>query len=159
MRTERQEFFNIMNSFRKLNISSMLPEISHGEFGILKMIGCCSGQGESGESGVKISYIVRQMCVPPSAVSRSLRSLESKAMVERKVDPADRRNTFVMLTEKGRETLNEVETIMEDFSDAVVGNLGDETMWKLNGYLRALLETSKEEIEKRKYTAKKGERE
>lgn len=159
MRAERQEFFNIMDSFRKLNISSMLPEISHGEFGILKMIECCSRHSQSGENGVKISYIVKEMCVPPPAVSRALRSLESKAMVERKVDPSDRRNTFVMLTAKGRETLTEVENIMEDFSDAVVGNLGDETMQKLNRYLRALLETSKTEIEKRKYTVVKGERE
>ena len=48
---------------------------------------------------------------------------------------------------------------MEEFSDAVFGNLGADTMQKLNDYLQKFVETSKIEIEKRKYNEKKGESE
>lgn len=51
MREEQKNFFDIMHSFRKLNLSSMLPGISHGELGVLKMIQhCqrCSGVDQGG---------------------------------------------------------------------------------------------------------------
>ena len=159
MREEQKEFFEIMQAFRKLHLSSMLPDISHGEFGVLKAIQCCERIGSKGTGGVKVSEIVRHMQLPPPAISRALRMLEEKELVLRDVDKQDRRNTFVRLTAKGEGLIEEADCIMEDFGDAVFGNLGEETMRKLNGYLRKFVETSKIEIEKRKYNNKKGESE
>ncbi len=85
--------------------------------------------------------------------------LEEKELVLRDVDKKDRRNTFVKVTEKGIARIAEADCIMEEFSDAVFGNLGADTMQKLNDYLQKFVETSKIEIEKRKYNEKKGESE
>ena len=57
MKEEQKEFFDIMTSFRKLNISTMLPDINHGDFGILKMIDYCSERSRG--KSVKVSTVVR----------------------------------------------------------------------------------------------------
>lgn len=157
MREEQNEFFEIMNSFRKLNISSMLPEISHGDFCVLKTINDCSRCSENREGKVKVSDIAKAAMLPPPTVSRSLRGLEIKELVARTVDQDDRRNTFVEITPKGGALLKEIEAIMNSFAEAVFGNLGEETMGKLNRYLGKLVEVSKAEIEKRRYQERKGE--
>ena len=159
MREEQKNFFDIMHSFRKLNLSSMLPGISHGELGVLKMIQHCQRCSGVDQGGVKVSLIVKEMHLPPPAISRALRVLEEKELVLRDVDKKDRRNTFVKVTEKGIARIAEADCIMEEFSDAVFGNLGADTLQKLNDYLQKFVETSKIEIEKRKYNEKKGESE
>lgn len=108
--------------------------------------------------GVKVSWLVKKSHVPAPAISRTLRSLEQKGFIERTADKEDRRNTFVSLTEAGAAVNREIDSIMEGFADAVFGNMGEETMQKLNGYLRQFLETSRAEIEKRRYTDKKTDK-
>ena len=159
MKDEQKEFFEVLISFRKLNISSMLPNITHGDFCILKRINQCSQSSGLESEKVKVSDIVKQLMVPPSAVSRGLRSLEERELIVRTVDKKDRRNTFVELTPAGKDMVDQVDEIMTDFADAVCGNLGQDTMRKLNGYLRQLRETAMTEIEKRKYKGEKGETE
>ena len=44
MTKEQLEFLNIMTELRKLNISSMLPEITMGEFDVLKRIEDVKGE-------------------------------------------------------------------------------------------------------------------
>lgn len=157
MREEQREFFDIMSSFRRLNISSMLPDINHGDFGILKMIDHCRTHCDG--EGVKVSDIVRHMKIQAPAVSRSLRSLERSGYIVRSVDRRDRRNTYVELTDMGKDMLTETDAIMNDFADAVFGKMGDENMKKLNSFLREFLETSQKEIALRRYKGKKGETE
>ena len=146
MKEEQKEFFDIMTSFRKLNISTMLPDINHGDFGILKMIDYCSERS-------------RGKSVPAPAVSRSLRSLEQKGYIIRSVDRNDRRNTYVEVTDAGYAVLRETDAIMNDFADAVFGRMGDENMKKLNSFLREFLDTAEKEVALRRYKGKKGETE
>lgn len=154
MKAEYEEFFTIMQSFRKLNISSMLPDISHGEFGILKMIQCCCKQNKT-EEHIKVADIVKESKLPPPAVSRTLRSLEQKGLVLRTVDCNDRRNTLVEVTAEGEKRIREIDGIMNDFTVAVFDHLGEESLRKLNRYLRTLADTAGEEIDKRKYNDRK----
>lgn len=165
MREEQKRFFSIMMEFRRLNLSSMLPGLSHGDHVLLQKIywlqrgceGCCEAdclqtrQTAEAERGVRVSQLVRSMELPPPAVSRGLRILDNKGYVVRTVDVRDRRNTFVSLTESGRAVLREANDIIDGFSEAVFANMGDEVMGRLNEYLRQLVDVSKEEIERRKY--------
>ena len=85
MTKEQLEFLNIMTELRKLNISSMLPEITMGEFDILKRI-----EDVKGEDGrARISCVVRSMCMPPPAISRAMGILETKGYIRRDVDRRD----------------------------------------------------------------------
>ena len=74
----------------------------------------------------------------------------------RTVDTKDRRNTYVELTEKGKQVLIETEKIFNSFTDAVFGEMGSENMQALNAYLEKLLQTAQREIEKRKVENRKG---
>lgn len=74
----------------------------------------------------------------------------------RTVDTKDRRNTYVELTEKGKQVLIETEEIFNSFTDAVFGEMGSENMQALNAYLDKLLQTAQREIEKRKVEHRKG---
>lgn len=79
MKEEQKEFFDIMTSFRKLNISTMLPDINHGDFGILKMIDYCSERSRG--KSVKVSTVVRcKNSTSSRAVSRSLRSFGTEGI-------------------------------------------------------------------------------
>lgn len=148
MRKEQLLFFNTMMAFKKLNISSMLPEITHGDHVLLYRISCLE---DSGQGKVKVSQVVRSMGCPPPAVSRGLRSLDNKGYITRTVDETDRRNTFVALTEEGKEALTEANSIIEEFADAVFSNMGEDNMEKLITQFQRFVDVSREEIEKRKY--------
>ena len=157
MREEQREFFKIMTEFKRMHISTMLPDINHGDYAILKAIDNGSEPGEG--RGTKVSCIARGMDVPMPAVSRGLKLLEHRGFLERTVDREDRRNTYVLLTEKGRKLLNEADEIMTDFADAVLGKMGEENVKRLNQFLRVFLDTSLAEIATRKYKGEKGEAE
>ncbi|WP_242941667.1 MarR family winged helix-turn-helix transcriptional regulator [Parasporobacterium paucivorans] len=149
----RNTHFEILHSFRKLNISSLMPNITHCEFGTLKTIKQCSW--ENMDKGVRICMLAERLDVAAPAVSRTIRSLEQKEFVIRAIDENDRRNVFVELTAEGEEMLMQMENIMEDFSSAVMDKVGSENMEKLNYHLKQLYEVSKEELELRKNNDRK----
>ena len=88
------------------------------------------------------------------AASGIRRFQKSQDCILRSVNRDDRRNIYVEVTDTGRELLKEVEEILSDFADAVFGQLGEDTIEQLNQYLCRLLQTAKEELERRKYTSK-----
>lgn len=161
MKKEQREFFTLLEEFRKLNISSMLPNIPHGDFCIMKTIhDLKTFKGQ--QTDIRVSDIVETMQAPPPAISRGLRSLEERGLIKRSVDERDRRNTFVELTAEGQKLSDELDGIMEDFVDAVFVRMGAEPFEELNRNLKLMVQVSQEEIAKRKYQnthniEKKGE--
>lgn len=59
------------------------------------------------EESLPMVEIVRRALVDQAWVSRSLRALEAKKLVERRADPEDSRATRISLTRKGRQILEE----------------------------------------------------
>jgi DNA-binding MarR family transcriptional regulator len=151
------EFFRVVHSFRKLNISTMLPDLTHAELGTLSMIAKCKEDGNA--EGVKVSELVTRMDVAAPAVSRTLKKLEEKKYIIRTVDKNDRRNTYVELTPEGTDIMLESKEIMHDFADAVLGEMGEENMNRLITYLKDLQTLAMREIDKRKYNNRKDEAE
>lgn len=152
MKAEQRELFKIMTDLRRLNIGCMNNELTATEYETLRMIILCRNQDKA-----RVSEVVKRLRVPASAVSRTLRNLEEKEYIERTVDKADRRNTFVEVTVNGKEAMKNVRKIMDDFADGVFASMGEETIRQLNDALRKLVDAATEEIEKRKYREKKGE--
>lgn len=147
MKKEESEFFEIMKKFRKLNISSILPGVSHGDFAVLKAVDCC--MREKGLSCVRVSEVVNKMDIAPPALSRCFKMLEAKRYIVRTVDEKDRRNTCVELTEEGKRVFLETERELNSFADAVMGGMGQEDLQRLTMYLDRLLQTAQREIERR----------
>lgn len=149
MKKEQQDFFSLLDEFRKLNISSILPTIPNGEACILKAIRA-AGERKCESRPIRVADIIEEMGAPAPAVSRGLRALEERNLIIRRVDEKDRRNTFVELTLEGQTLSNAIEDIMEDFANAVFQRVGTASFEQLNQSMRILVNASREEIEKRK---------
>ena len=145
------ELFKAMNQFRKLHMGMMMPgKLSRADFFTLN----CIMDAEDGK--ITISRLAEKSKVLPSAISRTLRGLETLHYVERTVDQGDRRNTYVTLTETGRAVTLECRQIMHDFGMAVMRRLDANDMKQLIGYLNEIYNISRTEIEARKHSDRKG---
>lgn len=141
------EFIAVAHRFKRIGMNSMFPEISKGEFFVLKMIHAGCKKSEE-TNGIFVSHIAKHLKVTPSAVSRMLRGLEERGLIERKVDKDDRRNTYVLLTEKGDEIRQRIEDQMNEFSRDVIASMGQEESEQLLKLLDRLLDTMEAEIKK-----------
>ena len=106
---------------------------------------------DKGEDGkITISELAKKTRVLPSAISRTLKRLEEKGYVERTVNKNDRRNTYVEITDRGREVAQEVREIMRDYGEAVLSKFDEEELSMLISYLNNIYDIAKKEIEVRK---------
>ena len=142
--------FQAMSQFRKLKFSDMFPDISRAEFFTMSMI---MDKGEEGK--VTISGLAAQAHVLPPAMSRTLRGLENKGYVERNVNKNDRRNTYVELTETGKEITLRTRETMCAFGRAVMEQVDEEEIKRLTAYLNHIYVIAEKEIETRKSEGRK----
>ena len=110
-----EELFKAMHQFHKLRLGDIMPDISGADFWTMRNI---MDKGEDGK--ITISELAKKTRVLPSAISRTLKRLEEKGYVERTVNKNDRRNTYVEITDRGREVAQEVREIMRDYGEAVL---------------------------------------
>lgn len=147
------EFLATAHRFKKIHMDGIFPEISKGEFWALKIIQKANLQNESG-CGVYVSTIAEHLKVTPSAISRMLKGLEEKELIERKVNKNDRRNTYVTLTEKGKKVTKRVEAEMNEFTKNVISGMGEEDSRTLIRLFNKLVDTMEAEIKRHKETKK-----
>ena len=147
------EFLATAHRFKKIHMDGIFPEISKGEFWVLKMIQKVTLKSES-ECGVYVSTIAEHLKVTPSAISRTLKGLEEKELIERKVNKNDRRNTYVTLTEKGKKVTKKVEAEMNEFTKNVISGMGEEDSKTLIRLFNKLVDTMETEIKRHKETKK-----
>lgn len=144
MKNYKKEFYETMLEFRRMKISSVFPEITPLEHRALKSIDLCSELDEN----VKISQVVAKMEIPAPGVSRIIRHMEEKGLVVRTVDPKDRRNTFVSMTDEGRKVFDRCEGILEELANRVFLRLGEERCDMVLSGLRDFIKYTNEEIKK-----------
>ncbi len=85
---------------KKLNISAILEGMSPMEYGL-----ACSFLKYEKDEGehVTVSVLAKEMEISVSQVSRMLKNMEERGLISRVTDEACRRNTFVVISDKGRE--------------------------------------------------------
>lgn len=140
-----EELFKAMHQFHKLRLGDIMPDISGADFWTMQNI---MDKGEDGK--ITISELAKKTRVLPSAISRTLKRLEEKGYVERTVNKNDRRNTYVEITDRGREVAQEVREIMRDYGEAVLSKFDEEELSMLISYLNNIYDIAKKEIEVRK---------
>lgn len=145
-----EKLFESMHQFRKLNVASILPDISQSEFAAMNVI---MDKCEDGK--ITISELACKSKVHSSAVSRTLHGLEDKGYIERTIDKKDRRNICVELTDRGESVVIEARQIMCDYGKSVVDHLKPSELERLIVYMNKIYSVAEKEIETRKWKDRK----
>ena len=129
---KEHKLLETFNLFRKLNISSILPEVTQGEFCVLKAIKLSNDGRPPGS--VKISELAKKLELALPSVSRTLIALENRRLIEKIINNEDRRNINIKLTDEGTALLEQTEGILEDFVESVTCQMDEDELKKLNEY-------------------------
>lgn len=85
--------------------------------------------------------------VTPSAIARSLKSLESEGYIVRESIPDDSRYNRIIITQKGKDIVERSKEMFGETDEQAFGDLSDEDMQKFNGYLDMIKSKLKSECE------------
>jgi DNA-binding MarR family transcriptional regulator len=93
------------------------------QFGVLRNIP---------EHGAKMSELVQKVKCAASNMTSIIKRMERDQLVTTSKNSIDMRETFVYLTEKGKETLKDMEVLYQDFLIKSYGSLSTEEQHILN---------------------------
>ena len=94
------------------------------------------------KDGLTNAEIAELLDIKPSSVTAQVKQLEEAEMVIRKQDENDKRVNRIFLTEKGREAQETRDTMHNDISETIFGNLTDEEQEQLANLMEKLVETN-----------------
>lgn len=78
------------------------------------------------EEGTPSTALGPRMGMEATSLSRTLKSMEERGLIERKPNPADGRGVLIFLTEFGKENRNFSKDRVLRFNDAIRANIEDE---------------------------------
>ena len=80
------------------------------------------------EAPMRQNELAASLSLDGSSVVRLLDALEESGLIERCEDRADRRAKSLILTRRGRRTVDQVERVSQDIRDVVLGEASDEDL-------------------------------
>lgn len=101
------------------------------------IVDICAHPGVTQEQLSKIMYVHK------SNVARQVSSLEEKGFVERRPDPADRRNLLVYPTQKAVAVLDKIRAVHAQWRERLLEGFSEEERAAIGGYLERLAENAK----------------
>lgn len=101
---------------------------------------CIKKMRDAGREHVLVSDLVKNLPSSPQAISKYLKQLEDRGMIERLSVRSDRRNTEIRLTEKGECAFECSKKRMDLFFSEVFSNVSDEEFDSMIGFLRRICE-------------------
>ena len=100
-----ERFFTAIGEMRRyLMQSKPFCGITHSEMSILHLIDICIRRGERAST----TWLSARMGFTKSSISQTLGAMEEKGWIHRSIDPDDRRQTAIDLTDEGRQKMQEV---------------------------------------------------
>ena len=83
-----------------------------------------------------------------------MKGMEGKDYIARQADAKDRRNTRVFITEAGRVKREECREILRNYTERVIGRMGEDNMLQLLNLFNQMLGVMEDELKK----TEKGDR-
>lgn len=150
------EYFYMVKAFQRLNWDSLLKGVSVREVQLLKTIEQfhCT---HPDIPGVYVNDLAERLGITKSGVSKLLRYLEARGQIERRVDPDNRRNTFVCLTEEGVAMCKRQRKNYGAFLMRVVDALGEARYLEILAGMREMTQCMAHELEQANESKKPGE--
>jgi MarR family transcriptional regulator, transcriptional regulator for hemolysin len=113
------------------------------------------------EAPMRQNELAASLSLDGSSVVRLLDALESSGLVERCEDMADRRAKTLVLTSRGRRTVEQVERVSQDVRNAVLGEASDEDLMRslrlletVRDRLASLMDTEPQRAERKRTAAR-----
>lgn len=97
----------------------------------IRVLFCIRNSARGGMPEMKVSEISKRLHITSPSVTQVMKTLEAQGLVERKIDPADRRAVGITLTEKG---------------ELVTQKAGEEFVRSLQGLIDYLGEEQSEQL-------------
>ncbi len=136
-----------MRRFGRIHFCDVHQGFTHSEFMVLVTLERHGSQHE--EEGMRAAQLAEHVEASPQALSRTLRALESRGLIERQADPTDRRHTCIRLTGAARETMLAGQQRMKHMFDQVIAQMGEKdvrTMVSLVNRMSDIMQSVQEEM-------------
>lgn len=75
------------------------------------------------KEGTPSTQLGPRMGMEPTSLSRTLRTMETKGFIYRKVDDEDKRKVLIFLTEKGVEMRRDVKKVVKEFNERLLQSI------------------------------------
>lgn len=152
MDSQRNEFIKLMHGFKRTACKLQPSSLSSSEFMTMITIhhGCMMKSAKDTGAGMKISDISLRLETSRPDVSKKVKLLEERQLVERVHDKKDKRVTYVRLTKKGKAELEKSRNEADQFMTNVFERMGQEDSEEFLRLCKRLKEAMEEEIEMKK---------
>lgn len=143
------EFMSIMYRMRLLGKKKHFEsEISPAEFCAIIAIAKYNKKEEGKDQvDITVSELVEKLGSSLPAVSKLLRSIEQKGLIERTVNHSDRRVTNIVLSDEGKKLLDQQIKARDAMMEHIVQEMGEENMRMLLTQMQNLYTILKSEVE------------
>lgn len=118
--------FELISKFHRFKLSTLPMPLPESELITLATI-YETNQWESAEKTM-ISGLAEKLHVSVPTISRCLRKLEEKGLIQKNSQTNDRRNTCVCLTPKGTEIYNEAFRTLSSFVERALSRIDEEEL-------------------------------
>ena len=141
-----ERFFNAIDGMRRyLMRVKPFQGIAHNEVAILHMIDACRRRGDRAST----TGLSGRLKMNKSSVSQALNAMEEKGWIQRSLDPDNRRQTVIDLTDEGQRMMAEVYKAMIASIARVLERMGHDSAEQFVDMIELFLASVKVEFQRK----------
>lgn len=130
---------------RKMPVHNILKEMSPMEF-------CAIGaflefENKNGGNHITVNRLAKDMGMSMPLTSRMLKNLETRGLIKRVTDEQCRRNTLIIISEKGNELFENNSKVVMKYIDKVLDNFSDEELETLISIKKKMMASMQDAME------------
>ena len=143
---QSERFYNAISEMRRyLMQAKPFSGITHSEVAVLHMIEMCEKQGKRAST----TWMSARMNLSKSSISQTLGAMEEKGWIIRTIDPNNRRQTAIGITEEGRLKMDEVNAAVLVSIDRMLERMGQENAERFVELMELYLASVKIEFQRK----------
>ncbi|NLL77949.1 MAG: MarR family transcriptional regulator [Clostridiales bacterium] len=123
----QEELISTVRRFEKLKYEILFHDISRREYDMLTVMERYLKENDE-RKGMYVWELAKALHISSPAVSKMIRALEERGYVERDVDKEDRRNTYVYMTDIGKESRAQNKKKIDALMKKVLICMGEKNM-------------------------------
>ena len=145
----RDRIIESITRMKSVSKGLVFSGVTHKEFFMLEILSRFM-ENNPDKKGVCVSELAARINTSMPHTSRLLKTMEEKNFINRIVDEADRRNTYVSVTDVGRLKRKCVKGEMDNYMNIVISRMGRENIDTLINLIGQMADIMKDEQDKKK---------